>query len=195
VTADPDPRLLLVDGDNLLHRVRGTRDEAGERWLLAALRGSLSTGMEAIVVLDGTPGPGQPPVRRIARGLVFRHSGRLDADTVLLDLLAARPYRDRAETAVITDDRSLADRARARGGLARRLDWLVERMDRAARMGDAELAAGRRRGAPGLGAGPRPKADAAGPATDDDEALQPWKPGRGATRKRGNPARGRRSTG
>jgi hypothetical protein len=123
--------LLLIDGDNLLHRVRGTRDEAGLRWLLPRLRAWLPAGAQIIVMLDGHPGPGDVLRRRVAPGIEFQHSGNVDGDTALLTVLAARPYADRARTLLVTDDHALTDRARHEGGLTRRLEWLTVQLARA----------------------------------------------------------------
>nr|MBA2569801.1 hypothetical protein [Chloroflexota bacterium] len=127
---DEELHLLLVDGDNLLHRLRGGRDEGGLAWLLPRLRASLPGGCTAIVMLDGHPDPGQASRSRVAPGVEIHHSGRIDGDGAILELLNDRSFPDRAKTAVITDDRSLADRARRIGGVTRRLDWLRDRLDR-----------------------------------------------------------------
>jgi hypothetical protein len=272
----PEFELVLIDGDNLLHRVRGMRDEAGLRWLLPRLRAWLPQGSRALVMLDGQPDPGESLRRRVATGVEFQHSGNVDADTRLVQTLAARPYADRARTVVVTDDRQLGDRARQAGGQVRRLDWLVGGLagavgepavvgggprepprrpwvarallgagapgrgrsvagvkppagDRAAVGGDASSAgrAGVAGGADvarpaadtsgresdgglltggirpvGIGRGKAPRSsgspstpessgsDAPEETRDADAEREPWKPGRGATRKRGNPKRG-----
>ncbi|MEO7118867.1 MAG: hypothetical protein ABIZ34_07845 [Candidatus Limnocylindrales bacterium] len=178
---DADLALLLIDGDNLLHRLRGGRDESGLAWLIPRLRASLPPRCTAIVMLDGHPDRGQPPVRQATPGVEFRHSLRLDADTAIIEILSARPFVDRARTVVVTDDRALTERARHVGGVTRRLDWLRGRLD-------APAAAARIVGGT-LGVGVPPKV---GPASaGQDEERRRWTPGRGATRKRGNPRRGR----
>jgi hypothetical protein len=217
----PEFELVLIDGDNLLHRVRGMRDEAGLRWLLPRLRAWLPQGSRALVMLDGQPDPGESLRRRVATGVEFQHSGNVDADTRLVQTLAARPYADRARTVVVTDDRQLGDRARQAGGQVRRLDWLVGGL--AAAVGEPAVVGGGPRepprrpwvarallgaGAPGRGrpagigrdkaprsSGTPPSPSSSGPratgeAEDADAEREPWKPGRGATRKRGNPKRG-----
>jgi hypothetical protein len=207
--------LLLIDGDNLLHRVRGSRDEAGLRWLLPRLRAWLPAGAHIIVMLDGHPDPGEVLRRRVAPGIAFQHSGSVDADTALLTILAARPYADRARTLLVTDDRGLTDRARHGGGLTRRLDWLTVQLARATGLPGA--------GQSGRGIGPGPSsaeppasrqsargmAEGRGPGagppigigrgrsvrkcesrSEPNEDRDAWRPGRGATRKVGNPKRG-----
>lgn len=121
---------MLVDGDNLLHRVRGMRDEAGVAWLLPRLAAWRPAGVQVTVVLDGASDPGSPRRQRAAPGITWEHSGRVDADTSIVEQARARPYADRARTVVVTDDRGLADRARHVGVLVRRLDWLVEQLNR-----------------------------------------------------------------
>jgi len=120
---------VLIDGDNLLHRVRGMRDEAGVAWLLPRLSAWRPAGVQVTVLLDGAPDPGSPRRQRAASGISWEHSGRVDADTAIVETARARPYADRARTVVVTDDRGLADRARHVGVLVRRLDWLVDQLN------------------------------------------------------------------
>jgi hypothetical protein len=185
--ADDELTLLLIDGDNLLHRLRGGRDDAGLGWLIPRLRATLATGSRAVVMLDGHPDPGQPARREVTPGVEFRHSMRTDADTAILEILAARPFDERAATAVVTDDRALTERTRRAGGMTRRLDWLRRRLEHPETVIDRQQA----RRPTGLGQGRAPRA--ARPNPDPDRA--PWRPGRGATRKRGNPRRGERDAG
>ena len=77
----PEFELVLVDGDNLLHRVRGMRDEAGLRWLLPRLRAWRPPNATITVMLDGHPDPGEARRRRVATGVEFRHSGDVDGDS------------------------------------------------------------------------------------------------------------------
>ncbi len=185
-------QLLLVDGDNLLHRVRGTRDEAGLRWLLPRLRAWLPAGAHVIVMLDGHPDPGEVLRRRVAPGIEFQHSGNVDADTALVAILGARPYADRARTLLVTDDRGLTDRARHVGGLTRRLDWLSVQLARATGSpgaGQSARGMGPGTGPPiGIGRGRSVRITEGRPERSEDRKT--WRPGRGATRKVGNPKRG-----
>jgi hypothetical protein len=125
----PDLAFVLIDGDNLLHRVRGMRVEAGVAWLLPRVSGWRPPGVQVTVMLDGAPDPGSPRRQRAASGISWEHSGRVDADTAIVEMARARPYGDRARTVVVTDDRGLAERARYVGVLTRRLDWLVEQLN------------------------------------------------------------------
>jgi hypothetical protein len=160
--------------------------------------------LQTIVLLDGQPGPGALLRTQAAPGIEFRHSGRIDADTALLEILVARPFTDRRATVVVSDDRALRDRVRHGGGTAQRLDWLRALMDRASRPAMGSDASGTTGGAAGHGPPtgigrpsvprpPRPGTAQRGPrddATAEDE-RRPWTPGRGATRKRGNSRKGR----
>lgn len=194
-----DLSLVLIDGDNLLHRVRGSRDEAGIRWLLPQLRAWRPPEVRVVVMLDGHPDPGESVRRRVATGVEFHHSLNLDGDTALLGILAARPYADRGRTMLITDDRALADRARHAGGLVRRVDWLTAQLATATGSGTGRPPGMQptRSGRPaGIGRGrpprawPRPPSADVDPDTGEAPDREPWRPGRGATKKRGNPKRG-----
>jgi len=177
-----DLELLLIDGDNLLHEVRGTRDEGGVAWLLPRLSGWRPAHLRIVVGLDGHPAPGETGHQRVARGIEFHHSGSRSADDMLIDLLRSQPVAGRMRTAVVTRDRSLRARAVHAGGVTRTIDWLMR-----------EVAGG---GARGGSAGPvrigqakppvRPRPQPDQPEADDRAG---WAPGRGATRKRGNPRR------
>ena len=74
-----DLELLLVDGDNLLHAVRGRRDEGGTAWLLPRLARWRPERLRVIVVLDGHPAPGEP-MRQRALGIELHHAGSRSAD-------------------------------------------------------------------------------------------------------------------
>ena len=187
-----DVRLLIVDGNNLLHRVAGGPGQVAARLLLGRLRAAMPPETRAIVVLDGSPDPRAPMRETAGRNLEIRHAGRRSADDVIVDLVAEQPFSGRSRTVVVSDDRALRDRVSRLGGLARRLQWL-----------DGSLALpprGPRAPAGTTLAGPRPArpaptrnpaAGAAGPADQPDDGGAPrWEPGRGATRKRGNPRRG-----
>jgi hypothetical protein len=225
---------IYVDGNNLLHRRRGGGSSGGAsgaasgggieggqptgtaiRLLLAGMRAALPDYLEVVLMLDGQPDPGAPTRERIRHGLEVRHAGRWDADSVLVEMVSARPFADRARTLVVTDDRGLIERVRHAGGRTERLDWL-EHLLRAAEAGSPPPTDRRGgRGGPGpaspgmprgasisQGRPPRPRPDpgasshpqgdqAAKEAGDPDAGRAPWRPGRGATRKRGNPKRGR----
>lgn len=176
--------VLLVDGDNLLHGVRGTRDEGGVAWLLPRLRGWRPAHMHIIVGLDGHQAPGEARRKRATKGIEFYHSGSRSADDMLIGLLRAQPYAARARTAVVTRDRGLQDRARRAGGATRSVDWLMQQV--------AGPAAGSGRTGvkpTSIGQGKPPAKRHFDPPDPDEADKEAWTPGRGATRKKGNPKR------
>lgn len=181
--------LVLVDGNNLLHRTERRVDDAGVRTLIARMRLAIRPPVETVLVLDGHSAPGTPSRQRISGSLELRHAGSVKADDAIVQLLTARPYAARARTLVVTDDRALTERARHAGGRTARLEWLTSLLDRPA--------PGAKAGTP-IGRGRRPPRGAAA-GRDDAVERDPWQPGRGATAKRGNPRRtprrGRSDTG
>lgn len=183
-----DPTLLLVDGDNLLHHVRGTRDEGGVAWLLPLLSRWRPAHLRVIVTLDGHAAPGDAARRRVAPGIEFLHAGSRSADDLIIDLLSAQPFSARDGTIIVTRDRALLERARRAGGLTRSVAWFMEQL---AERGPS--AAARPGGSVGIGQDRRSRTAASQPGSD--EAARPtWQPGRGATRKRGNPRRGAKAS-
>ncbi len=179
--------VLLIDGDNLLHDVRGSRDEGGVAWLLPRLSGWRPAHLHIIVGLDGHPAPGEASRKKATRGIDFHHSGRRSADDMLIDLLKAQPFALRARTALVTRDRGLQARATRAGGLTRSVDWLMREVTGTRAAGTH----GRTGPAPkptGIGQGAPPKQPPSAPSGPDDERAA-WQPGRGATKKKGNPRR------
>lgn len=176
--------LLLIDGDNLLHDVRGSRDEGGVAWLLPRLRGWRPDGIHIIVGLDGHPAQGEARRTRAVRGIEFHHSGSHSADDMIIGLLKAQPYAGRSRTAVVTRDRGLQDRARRTGGATRSVDWLLRQISAGPGTGSA-------RGVRpiGIGQGKPPRKRHYDPPEPDEADREAWEPGRWATRKKGNPKR------
>jgi hypothetical protein len=176
--------LLLVDGDNLLHAVRGGRDDGGVAWLLPRLSRWRPPGLWIVVALDGHPGKGETSRRRVATGIEFHHAGARSADDLIIELLSRQPFDARARSVVVTRDRDLEARAHRAGGLTRSPDWLVGQLDVPGSWATA-------RGAPvgvRIGQGGPPPQPRSVPHQEDDRPV--WRGGRGATRKRGNPQRG-----
>ncbi len=191
---------LFVDGTNLLYalaRARGTSPSAGTAdprrspsdagapppapaTLIGRLRAVVPPEVSVVLVFDGPPERGLG-TSRLASGLTVRFAGRESADRLLERLVAAAP----AGAVVVTDDRELATSIRRLGATTLDNGWLARQL---ARQHLASPAPGR----------PRPStrpADGGGPAAlelarDREAARRPWAPGRGATRKRGNPKRG-----
>jgi hypothetical protein len=164
--------VLLIDGNNLLHRLAGSADPAALRGLLPRLAAAIPEDVATTVVLDGHSAPGSGRSQRIRRGFEIRHAGSRSADDALLELVRAAP---RGAT-LVSDDRALRDKAQHLGAHTERLAWLEGLIG----------AAGPR---PGIGGGSRPSRADLAPPTRDEVERPPWRPGRGATRKRGNPRR------
>ena len=187
---DRDPlaatRRLLIDGSNLLHALSRTAEAAPQAALIGRLRGAIPPATAIELVFDG---PAERGLRneRIASGVKVRYSGARTGDAVILSLIDDVRLLDGADgTAtllVVTDDRDLRHGSRLRGARTAGSAWLLGRLD------------ARRLSSPSVG-NPRP-AKASRPATvgtpsdgDEAEVDRPgWKPGRGATTKRGNPRR------
>jgi hypothetical protein len=174
----PDPLAgitrLLVDGTNLLHALGRADGPLPPAAVIGRLRALVPAGVEATVVLDGTPAPGAID-RRLTSGIEVRYSGRRPADALLVDLAGMAPEM----TLIVTDDNDLATSLRRFGARTVRTGWLAERLGR------------QRLESPAAG---RPKPPAGRPVetTGDEEPPRPgWRPGRGATKKTGNPKRGR----
>jgi hypothetical protein len=177
---------LLVDGSNLLPALARRGGAVPQAALIGRLRGAIPATVGIELVFDGAPTPG---IRgeRIAAGLIVRHSGRRSGDDLLVDLVdqarAAVGAAGAAGLLVVTDDRELRASVAARGARTAGTGWLLSRLDRPT---IATPSVGNRRP-------PRP---AAMPSSGrDEDERTPWKPGRGATVKRGNPRRGRPSSG
>lgn len=197
MTTPRDPLLgtdrLLVDGTNLLHAIARRPGAAPSAALIGRLRAAIPAGVGIELVLDGPPDRGMRG-QRVASGLLIRHSGRRSADALLVDLVddtrqAAGPS-GAFGLLVVTDDHELRTRVRAGGARATGTAWLIGRLERP------------RLASPSIGNRRPPKPAAAtataptGGARDDDDGHRPgWTPGRGATSKRGNPHRARRSSG
>jgi len=159
---------LLVDGTNLLHAL----SRGPERQPPSAVIGRLRAAIPLTVAVEqGLIGPTERGLRgeRIAQNLSVRFSGRFTADTVLISLV--EEGSDDA-TLVVTDDRELRFAASRRGARTAGVAWLIRRLER-----------------PPRGTPPRAMPPDASAAEDDADARPAWSPGRGATRKRGNPRR------
>jgi hypothetical protein len=187
----PDPlegtARLFVDGTNLLHalgRARGGTPTEGAPLPAAAIVGRLRALVPAAtavtIVLDGMPAPGAIG-RRVTSGVEVRYAGSRSADALLHDLARTTPNPEL--TLVVTDDIELGRALRALGARTAHGSWLAGRLDRQRLVAPA---AGRPKpplvGRAGAGSG--------GTAADEDGDAPRWKPGRGATKKTGNPKRG-----
>lgn len=189
---------LLLDGNNLLHAISTGPAAAPQAALIGRLRAVIPADIRIEIVFDGPPDKGLHGTR-LAHGLTVRHAGRLTADALLLRLvmeatggIAGSPT---PALLVVTDDGRLAQDLRTRGAATLGTSWIVRRL---ARPRLAAPSVGRPRPPAGSGIGDRRAAsnatiggDPGRPAARDAEAARTgWRPGRGATAKRGNPKRG-----
>lgn len=189
--------LLLIDGNNLLHRVAGSTEVGALRLLLARLQAAIPPSLETLFVLDGSPDPRAPRHQLVRRGLEIRHSGASDADTLLVEIVSGRPWEERAWAVVVTDDRGLTERVRRTGGRTARLHELEALLARSRQPSAAQRAGTSPPRTVGIGAPARHRwapgvRSTAGDDAGDGDARVPWGPGRGATKKKGNPSRGRK---
>jgi hypothetical protein len=210
---------LLIDGSNLLGLMARQQSPAPPATLIGRLRAVAPAGVAIEVVFDGPPDRGLRG-NKVAPGVSVRHSGRRSADALLIDLVDQERMRSgpsgAATLLVVTDDNDLRRALRAAGARVAGASWLLSRMERQSRPagssvgnrrpprppgGSGPTSAGRAggRGAGGSGAGGRGTSGTSGSAVGDDSDGEPertpWKPGRGATVKRGNPRRGHPSSG
>ena len=170
---------LIVDGSNFLPALARTGGQVPQAALIGRLRGVIPGHIGVELVFDGAPDAGLRG-ERIAAGLIVRHAGRRSADDLILNLVdqtgnAAGPD-GMAGLLIVTDDRELRTALHAKGARTAGTAWLLGRLDRP------------RLAAPAIG-NRRP------PTQHEQPERDPWKPGRGATVKRGNPRRGRPPSG
>ena len=139
--------------------------------LIGRLRAIIPAGTAIELVFDGPPERGLRG-ERIASGVRVRYSGARSADFVILsladDVRATAGPEATDGLLVVTDDRDLRGRLRTKG----------------ARTAGAHGSSGAWIEAAGVPLGRKP-ASATDEADDADEDRPGWKPGRGATTKRG----------
>jgi len=195
---------LLIDGTNLLHAMSRRPGAAPQAALIGKIRALVPPTVGVELIFDGIPDRGMRG-ERVAAGLIVRHAGRRSADELLISLVdearAAVGPGGTAGLLIVSDDRALRTALRERGARTAGSAWLLERLDR--RKLSAPSVGNRRppstgvgrRTASGSGGGPGGASSGGhsgrSDGTDDDAPDRPgWKPGRGATAKRGNPRRG-----
>lgn len=174
---------LLLDGNNLLHAMRrgagGGPSPLPATALIGRLRAAVPPSVRVEIVFDGPPDPGTRGTR-VASGVVVRYSGRITADALLVNLVVeAAPFsiQDAATLLVVTDDAALRADLRRRGAATVGTSWLLRRLERTV-VAAPLVGIGRRRAPRG----------ATTPGSEDEDAPR-WRPGRGATTKRGNAKR------
>jgi YacP-like NYN domain-containing protein len=174
---------LIVDGNNLLHAGSRSTTPLPASAVIGRLRAAIPANVGIELVFDGAPEPGLRG-ERIASGLIVRHAGRRSADQAIVSLVeGAREGSGVAAGAdnvlVVTDDRELRHAVQAHGAKTARAAWLLARLARGTLQ------------APAIGNPRPPKSPDQQPGRSlRDEGLTPWRPGRGATTKHGNPKRG-----
>jgi hypothetical protein len=179
---------LLIDGTNLLYAMSNTPEAMPRAALIGKLRAFVPPAIGIELILDGVPDRGMRG-ERVASGLIVRHSGRRSADELLLSLVdearAVVGPEAAAGLLVVTDDNALRSALQERGARTAGSAWLLGRLQKPKL--SAPSVGNRRppRGSGGAGHGGSP--------VDDERAG--WAPGRGATKKRGNPRRGRPPSG
>lgn len=111
---------ILVDGNNLLHRLpHRYRDRPELRRLCLDL--VRRDGLQLLLVFDGQPPAGSPPRESLGRLTILYAAPRTADDAIIASL----PPAPRARSfVVVTDDRELGLRARRAGASVRPLrDW------------------------------------------------------------------------
>ena len=175
---------LIVDGSNLLHALSRGAERMPAATLIGRLRGVIPGDVSIELVFDGAAERGLRG-ERIAAGLRVRYSGPRSGDALILslvdELLAGGGADAGSAVLVVTDDRDLRHRLRGRGARSAGTAWLLGRLERG------------RLVAPSAG-NARPPLVPSG--SEDEEGRPRWRPGRGATTKRGpSRKRPRRSPG
>jgi hypothetical protein len=183
---------LLVDGTNLLHSLSRTHGAAPAATLIGRLRAVVPAPVAIELVFDGPPEPGLRG-ERIAAGTLVRYGGPRSADAVILALIDEVRLVDgpdgTAGLLVVTDDRDLRHGARMRGARTAGSAWLLGRLG-SGRLSSSSI---------GNPRSPRPAASTSAASQSDGDPAETnrvgWRPGRGATAKRGNPKRSPRTGG
>lgn len=182
---------MIVDGTNVLHALSRSSSPVPAASLIGRLRAVVPPEVAIVVMLDGSPEHGMIS-RRVASGVEVRYAGRVSGDEAIAMLLEREFGRPAEGVLVVTDDIELGSMVRRAGGRTVRNGWLVGRLGRqrlSAPVSGKTVPGSIGRPAPA----PFPSTTAAEheDADPDAEADSPrWSPGRGATRKKGNPKRG-----
>jgi predicted RNA-binding protein with PIN domain len=110
---------ILIDGNNLLHRLSGERSRwAVREALLERVRGE---SQRVTVVFDGPPPDGAPPEESLGAVTVV-YAGSREADDVIVRRIPRGPQA--RQWVVVTDDQQLRQRARDEGAAVRSLaEW------------------------------------------------------------------------
>ena len=123
---------VFIDGNNLLHALArgGPPGPAGA--VIGRIRAAFPPSVVVDLVFDGPPAGGVKG--RLATGLRVAYSGRLSADRVIDDGVAAQLAADGPAGTwgilVITDDRGLREAVGAKGARTAGATWLAGRIGR-----------------------------------------------------------------
>lgn len=126
---------VFIDGSNLLFSLaRGSRAQnpAPAGAVIGRLRAAFPPSVAVELVFDGPPAGGV--TGRLAAGLRVAYSGRVSADRVIDDGVAAQLAADGPAGTwgilVVTDDRGLRDAVGAKGARTAGTAWLAGRIGR-----------------------------------------------------------------
>ncbi len=149
-----------IDGSNLLHALaRGSHasEPAPAGAVIGRLRAAFPPSVVVDLVFDGPPSGSV--TGRLATGLRVSYSGRISADRVIDDGVAAQLAADGPAGTwgilVITDDRGLGDAVRSKGARTAGTNWIMSRIGRLMTDAPRLLAGSDRR--PGSGSRSRPR--------------------------------------
>jgi hypothetical protein len=125
---------VYIDGSNLVHAMARGSAPAPPSAIVARLRAAFPPSVVVDLVFDGPPAGGVKG--RLATGLRVGYSGRLSADQVIDDGVAAQLSADGPAGTwgilVITDDRGLREAVGAKGARTAGTTWLAGRIGRLA---------------------------------------------------------------
>jgi len=130
---------VYIDGSNLLHALaRGSRgpghEPAPASAVIGRLRAAFPPSVAVDLVFDGPPSGGI--TGRLATGLRVSYSGRISADQVIDESVAAQFRADGPAGTwgilVVTDDRGLREAVGSTGARTAGTAWLAGRIGRAA---------------------------------------------------------------
>jgi hypothetical protein len=131
--------LVVIDGNNLLHALRGRgRDGGGASGtapqpasaIIGRIRSAIPPSVRVELILDGSP---SGITGRLATGMSVEYSRRSTADELILYRLSRQLDEGGPASTwpilAVTDDRALRDGVRARGGRCAGTAWLLRRLD------------------------------------------------------------------
>jgi predicted RNA-binding protein with PIN domain len=106
---------LILDGNNLLHRLADRSRASVRRLVLEATRHET---VSMTVVFDGPPPAGSPARESLGRVTIVYASSQTADDVIVRTIPAGAAAK---QWTVITDDRGLAERVKERGAMVRSL--------------------------------------------------------------------------